>query len=140
MTFSSNSAVPSPAAPTSLNFRRSGSTRSGSNLYFFSISMAIPCSRLPNPFQHLRDGGALAVHEHADAVDAPGEPEHPGHGREAQRQRECDLPGGRLLRDDADEHRNRREEGHERDPDRERRVGAADDREREIEADDEQQD
>src|SRR5215207_7347162 len=99
MTFSSNSALPCPAAPTSFNLWRSGSTCPGSSLYFFSISIAIRCSRLPHPLEHLGDGGALAVHEHPDAVDAPGEPEHQRHGHEAEAKRERDLPERRLRRD-----------------------------------------
>src|SRR5437588_854739 len=99
--------------------------------------MLTASSRLTNPLENFGDGGALAVHQHADAVDARGEPEQEYYGGEAYGERESELPEGRRLRDDAYEHSDGREERHHRDPEGERRVRGAYDGEGHVEAEDE---
>src|SRR6188474_3446936 len=81
--------------------------------------LSLLAGRVADPAQDLGDRRLFAVHEDADAVDAPGEPGEDDRRAEQERDGEKDLPRRRLGNRRAQEHDERRGEREQREEDRE---------------------
>src|SRR2546421_7644495 len=124
--------------------------------YFFSISIGIirtsdkslhracctknatswswsACSRLPQPAPNFWDGCALAIHQHANPIDARSQPRQKYNRSKPYGEGKHDLPDGRRFSDDPYQHGNRREERKHRHPKSERGVWTANNRKCEVE-------
>ena len=66
------------------------------------------------PAEDFREGGALAVHEDADSIEAGREPQGAPYGDEQEADRSCYLPDRGHLQLDARQHDIRRGEREER--------------------------
>src|SRR6185436_5568721 len=89
-------------------------------------------SCLPGPTDRFGNRRALAIHQHADTINARRSIHDHEHSAEANQERQRDLPQWRRLRYDAHEHRNGRGKRKNRHPECQRRIRTTTHRQKQI--------